>query len=246
MVVVALVAVLVPLAGRRRRPGRSSTPPGPTWMRCARRSRSSPPPPAAGTPPSDAGVRDHQPRTASRSRRTDLAARCTDRPAVRVRRAGGVAGPVRSPSPTAYDAALSAENRNRIRFEMRREVSRSRRQRRQDIKEARRHLPHRPGVLAARRGRRMSRALWFAAGAGVGRLRDHPGPPGRRGVHPRGPRRPAGGAVRRGCGCSPTRSGPGWPRRKTTCVGAPVSRSHGHPTPRAGRARDRATREGND
>ena len=36
--------------------------------------------------------------------------------------------------------ALCAENRNRIRFEVRREVKRSRRQRRQDVKEARRHL----------------------------------------------------------------------------------------------------------
>lgn len=36
--------------------------------------------------------------------------------------------------------ALSAENRNRIRFEMRREVKRSRRQRRRDLKEAKRLL----------------------------------------------------------------------------------------------------------
>ncbi|QWZ09389.1 hypothetical protein KRR39_06350 [Nocardioides panacis] len=36
--------------------------------------------------------------------------------------------------------ALSAENRNRIRFEIRREVKRSRRQRRREVKEARRHL----------------------------------------------------------------------------------------------------------
>jgi len=36
--------------------------------------------------------------------------------------------------------ALSPENRNRIRFEMGREVKRSRRQRRRDVKEARRHL----------------------------------------------------------------------------------------------------------
>src|SRR3954454_20357054 len=38
--------------------------------------------------------------------------------------------------------ALSAENRNRIRFEMRREVKRARRQRRLDLKEAKRHLRH--------------------------------------------------------------------------------------------------------
>jgi hypothetical protein len=38
--------------------------------------------------------------------------------------------------------ALSAENRNRIRFEMRREVKRARRQRRRDLKEAKRHLRH--------------------------------------------------------------------------------------------------------
>ena len=36
--------------------------------------------------------------------------------------------------------ALRAESRNRIRFEMRREVKRSRRQRRRDLKEAKRHL----------------------------------------------------------------------------------------------------------
>jgi hypothetical protein len=36
--------------------------------------------------------------------------------------------------------ALSAENRNRIGYEMRREVRRSRRQRKRDLKEARRHL----------------------------------------------------------------------------------------------------------
>jgi hypothetical protein len=38
--------------------------------------------------------------------------------------------------------ALSAENRNRIRFEMRREIKRARRQRRRDLKEAKRHLRH--------------------------------------------------------------------------------------------------------
>lgn len=38
--------------------------------------------------------------------------------------------------------ALTAENRNRIRFEMRREVKRARRQRRRDLKEAKRHLRH--------------------------------------------------------------------------------------------------------
>ena len=38
--------------------------------------------------------------------------------------------------------ALSAENRNRIRFEMRREVKRARRQRRRDLKEAKRQLRH--------------------------------------------------------------------------------------------------------
>ena len=36
--------------------------------------------------------------------------------------------------------ALSPENRNRIAFEMRREVRRSRKQRRRDLKEAKRHL----------------------------------------------------------------------------------------------------------
>jgi hypothetical protein len=38
--------------------------------------------------------------------------------------------------------ALSAENRHRIRFEMRREVKRARRRRRRDLKEAKRHLRH--------------------------------------------------------------------------------------------------------
>jgi hypothetical protein len=38
--------------------------------------------------------------------------------------------------------ALSAENRNRIRFEMRREVKLARRRRRRDLKEAKRHLRH--------------------------------------------------------------------------------------------------------
>lgn len=38
--------------------------------------------------------------------------------------------------------ALSSENRNRIRFEMRREVKRVRRRRRRDLKEAKRHLRH--------------------------------------------------------------------------------------------------------
>ena len=43
--------------------------------------------------------------------------------------------------------ALSAENRNRIGFEMRREVKRSRRQRRRDLKEAKRHLrTQQPGL----------------------------------------------------------------------------------------------------
>jgi hypothetical protein len=43
--------------------------------------------------------------------------------------------------------ALSPENRNRIRFEMGREVKRSRRQRRRDLKEAKRHLrTQQPGL----------------------------------------------------------------------------------------------------
>ena len=42
--------------------------------------------------------------------------------------------------------ALSAENRNRIRFEIRREVKRSRRQRRRDLKDARRHLRRQAGT----------------------------------------------------------------------------------------------------
>ena len=43
--------------------------------------------------------------------------------------------------------ALSAENRNRIRFEVRREVKRSRRQRRRDLREAKRHLrTQQPGL----------------------------------------------------------------------------------------------------
>lgn len=47
--------------------------------------------------------------------------------------------------------ALSPENRNRIRFEMGREVKRSRRQRRRDLREARRHL-RRSGHLHPSRG----------------------------------------------------------------------------------------------
>jgi hypothetical protein len=45
--------------------------------------------------------------------------------------------------------ALSAENRNRILFEMRREVKRSRKQRRRDLKEAKRTLRAEPGEEAA-------------------------------------------------------------------------------------------------
>jgi len=42
--------------------------------------------------------------------------------------------------------ALSAENRNRIRFEMRREVKRARRRRRRDLKDARRQLRSQAGT----------------------------------------------------------------------------------------------------
>ncbi|NUR08569.1 MAG: hypothetical protein HOQ22_10990 [Nocardioidaceae bacterium] len=45
--------------------------------------------------------------------------------------------------------ALSPENRNRIRFEMRREVKRARKQRRRDVKEAKRHLRADQGRQAA-------------------------------------------------------------------------------------------------
>ncbi len=45
--------------------------------------------------------------------------------------------------------ALSPENRNRIRFEVRREVRRSRKRRRRDLKEARRNLRTDPGEEAA-------------------------------------------------------------------------------------------------
>jgi hypothetical protein len=40
--------------------------------------------------------------------------------------------------------ALSPENRQRIRFEMRREVKRARKQRRRDVRQAQRHLRTRP------------------------------------------------------------------------------------------------------
>jgi hypothetical protein len=42
--------------------------------------------------------------------------------------------------------ALSPENRNRIRFEMRRELRRARKQRRRDIREAQRHLRTQPAA----------------------------------------------------------------------------------------------------
>jgi hypothetical protein len=44
--------------------------------------------------------------------------------------------------------AMSAENRNRIRFEMRREVKRSRKQRRRDVRAAQQHLRTHPVDLA--------------------------------------------------------------------------------------------------
>ena len=50
---------------------------------------------------------------------------------------------------------------------MRREVKRSRRQRRRDLKDARRQLRSQAGDKPVG-GRRMSRTIWFAAGAGVG------------------------------------------------------------------------------
>ena len=48
--------------------------------------------------------------------------------------------------------ALSAENRHRIRFEVRREVRRSRRQRRIDVKQARRHLRSQEAAVASPAG----------------------------------------------------------------------------------------------
>jgi hypothetical protein len=55
--------------------------------------------------------------------------------------------------------ALSAENRNRIRFEIRREVRRSRKQRRLDLKEARRQLRAEQATQATGREQRPGSGL---------------------------------------------------------------------------------------
>ena len=65
--------------------------------------------------------------------------------------------------------ALAPETRNRIRFQMRQEVKRSRKQRRTELREARREWAARQrAAMAAERERRMNRGLWFVAGAGAG------------------------------------------------------------------------------
>ena len=74
--------------------------------------------------------------------------------------------------------ALAPETRNRIRFEMRREVKRSRKQRRADLKAARRdweasqraRLDQEEDAQKRRRNEtgQMRRGFWFVAGAGAG------------------------------------------------------------------------------
>ena len=116
--------------------------------------------------------------------------------------------------------ALSAENRNRIRFEMRREVKRSRTAAAPRPQGGQAAPPRRRASAAHVRGeaRRMNRALLVRRRSGCRGLRDDQGPPCRGDTHPRRARRPAGG-LSLGPGCSATRSGPGWPRRKTTLRG---------------------------
>ena len=69
--------------------------------------------------------------------------------------------------------ALAPETRNRIRFHMRQEVKRSRKQRRTELREVRREWAARQrAAMAATRhaagDRSMNRGLWFVAGAGAG------------------------------------------------------------------------------
>ena len=144
--------------------------------------------------------------------------------------------------------ALSPETRNRIRFEMRREVKRSRKQRRADLREARREWEARQRAAMAtddaRRARRMNRGLWFVAGAGAGDLRDGPRPPCRRGADRRRAARPARGA--RGRRADVPRRGRrrARPRRKPSCASASASCLMGPEPERRHRRRPSTTEEG--
>ena len=63
---------------------------------------------------------------------------------------------------------LSPANRNRIWFEMRREVKRARKERKAEEREAIREWRARQRAAVREGRRRMKRGLWFAAGAGAG------------------------------------------------------------------------------
>ena len=96
---------------------------------------------APSSPASDR-VRHHRPgraRAADEAGRTAGApSRSHRRPALRRPGAARDGGARRRRWPTAYAGRWSPETRNRIRFEMRREVKRARKQRRADLREARR------------------------------------------------------------------------------------------------------------
>jgi hypothetical protein len=130
VVVVALVAVLVPLAGRRRLQAQLDAARADVDALRATVEELAAAPPAA--PSSPEFVITSLPERAG----TDLAV-----PPGQFASAALGESLVRAVSLAhGVRRALSAENRNRIRFEVRREVKRSRRRRRQDVKEARRHL----------------------------------------------------------------------------------------------------------
>ena len=115
--------------------------------------------------------------------------------------------------------ALAPETRNRIRFEMRREVKRSRKQRRADTREARREWEARQRAASdaddERGTRRMSRGLWFVAGAGAGVYVMVRGRRAAEALTVDGLQDRLSGARGRGCGCSATRSPQGQAEKET-------------------------------
>ena len=153
--------------------------------------------------------------------------------------------------------ALSPETRNRIRFEMRREVRRARKAaaRRAQGGPARPACARQRGALAPRTaGRRsMRRGLLVRRRGRRRRLRDGPGPPRRRGVHRRGAARPAGRAGASGARLFARRGrARAWPRRKPSCASGSASCLMDTPSCRRGRRTRPPTRhrrtdeEGND
>ena len=244
----AVVAGVLAVRSRRRRPRELRHLPRGRWPSCAARWRTlarrlDAAPRRSGRAGPRASSLDHR-RCRTPAPAAELAVPTSSRPRrvrgpLRVGRAGRVAGRGCSPSGTAYAARCRRRTATGSASRCARRSSgpagsgaatsttpsgtcapqQSRRARRPQADAAeppRRAVPDEPHALVRRRRRRR-------------RLRDRARPAGRGGADPEGLPTGSPGSVS-APGCSPTRSAPAWPRRKTSCASGSGSRLMDHPS----------------